>query len=152
MTENKKEFRKRDLGDGLFIRYQMDENGLGGYHPVSIALCRDDGTCIRQLTGKSGEFLDTPKVLRGGWCEKVEHVVYRATLYNVNISDYVDGACCFCWEIQPDGRYWADEDGFGMENEEEIWLYALLDREGQFITGFSDKYEEKYGKRMNGLW
>ena len=24
------------------------------------------------------------------------------------------------WQIQPDGRYWADEDGFGIENDLEI--------------------------------
>ena len=39
-------------------------------------------------------------------------------------------------EIQPDGRYWMDEDGFGMEDDEEIWLCADIDEEGRFITPF----------------
>lgn len=34
------------------------------------------------------------------------------------------------WEIQPDGRYWMDEDGFGMENSIELSLYTDLDNEG----------------------
>lgn len=40
------------------------------------------------------------------------------------------------WEIQPDGRYWRDDDGFGMENEEEITLYTFVDMDGCFTGPF----------------
>ncbi len=40
------------------------------------------------------------------------------------------------WEIQPDGRYWGDEGGFGMEHDEEIVLYTYLDMEGNFTGPF----------------
>lgn len=42
----------------------------------------------------------------------------------------------FCWEIQPDGRYWADEDGFGFGKGEELILYAYLNDEGLFTSKF----------------
>lgn len=42
----------------------------------------------------------------------------------------------FLWQIQPDGRYWADEGGFGMTNDEEITLYAWLDENGHFEAPF----------------
>lgn len=41
------------------------------------------------------------------------------------------------WQVQPDGRYWADEDGYGMTPDEEIRLYSLIDAEGRFIQPFS---------------
>jgi len=41
------------------------------------------------------------------------------------------------WMIQPDGRYWEDEDGYGAEPDEEITLYTYLDKEGNFTAPFS---------------
>ena len=38
------------------------------------------------------------------------------------------------WEIQPDGRYWEDEDGFGGTNDEEVTLFNYVDENGN-ITG-----------------
>lgn len=40
------------------------------------------------------------------------------------------------WQIQPDGFYWADEDGFGAENDPEVTLYAFLDENGDFTGPF----------------
>lgn len=40
------------------------------------------------------------------------------------------------WQIQPDGRYWADEDGFGIEDDLEVTLYTYVDQHGQFTGPF----------------
>ena len=40
------------------------------------------------------------------------------------------------WEIQPDGRYWEDEDGFGGTNDEEITLFTQVDENGDFTGPF----------------
>ena len=40
------------------------------------------------------------------------------------------------WEIQPDGRYWEDEDGFGAEPDPEVLLYTFVDRNGEFTGPF----------------
>ena len=40
------------------------------------------------------------------------------------------------WTIQPDGRYWEDEYGYGRNADEEIILYAYLNNSGCFITPF----------------
>ena len=40
------------------------------------------------------------------------------------------------WTVQLDGRFWEDEEGFGGTPDNEIELYALLDREGRFVTPF----------------
>ncbi len=47
-----------------------------------------------------------------------------------------DGTHLMVWEIQPDGRYWADEGGFGMEDDDEIRVYAYLNDTGDFLTPF----------------
>ena len=40
------------------------------------------------------------------------------------------------WQIQPDGRYWEDEDGFGGTNDEEVTLYTYVDENGKFTGPF----------------
>ena len=36
---------------------------------------------------------------------------------------YKDGLCAISWMLYPDGRYFADEDGFGMEDNDEENVY-----------------------------
>ena len=59
-----------------------------------------------------------------------------------------DGLVLMIWQVQPDGMYWRDEDGFGITPDEEIRLYALIDGEGRFTgpfrlynIGVTDYYE-----------
>ncbi len=40
------------------------------------------------------------------------------------------------WEIQPDGRYWGDSNGFGMEHDLEIVLYSKINKKGNFTMPF----------------
>lgn len=47
-----------------------------------------------------------------------------------------DNTILMVWEIQPDGRYWEDEDGFGGESDLEILLYTYLDEKGNFTMPF----------------
>lgn len=42
----------------------------------------------------------------------------------------------FLWQLQPDGWYWADEGGFGAENDSEVVLYTYLDLNGNFTAPF----------------
>ena len=38
-------------------------------------------------------------------------------------SGFVDGICVIDWMLYPDGRYFADSDGFGMEDNDEENVY-----------------------------
>lgn len=52
------------------------------------------------------------------------------------IHHFVNGVAQMSWEINPDGRYYRDEDGFGMSDDEEIKLYGFIDRNGKVIVKF----------------
>nr|WP_325253910.1 hypothetical protein [uncultured Oscillibacter sp.] len=47
-----------------------------------------------------------------------------------------DGRYLMIWEVQPDGRYWADEGGFGGSSDPEVQLYSHIDGEGRFTEPF----------------
>lgn len=53
------------------------------------------------------------------------------------IRGYRNGVAEVSWQINPDGRYYMDEDGYGMTDDEEITLYGLIDRQGKIVKKFS---------------
>ena len=56
--------------------------------------------------------------------------------YRTDFERRRDGLFLMIWQIQPDGRYWADSDGYGMTNDEEVRLYSLIDERGNFLFPF----------------
>ena len=47
-----------------------------------------------------------------------------------------DNGWIFKWQLQPDGWYWADEGGFGADDDCEVVLYTYLDLNGEFTAPF----------------
>ena len=43
------------------------------------------------------------------------------------------------WQLNPDGMYYRDEDGFGMTDDEEIKFYGAIDRNGKVVKKFTLK-------------
>lgn len=56
--------------------------------------------------------------------------------YYFGINEFEDGVASADWTLQPDGRYYADEDGFGMTDDEEISFHAFIDRRGHILVPF----------------
>lgn len=59
-------------------------------------------------------------------------VQYRFGRYN----SFRNGVCAICWTIYPDGRYFADEDGFGMEDNDEENAYCIINKDLEIIVPF----------------
>ncbi len=136
----------QQLGNGNYISYKEVSNGFGGYHPVNLVFHNDEKQFHRQITNDIGFFVDYPGHEKGAWEEDLTMTFMPATRFVIYVSKFVDGICKFSWMVQPDGRYWEDEDGFGMTADNEVWLYALINEEGQFITPFFDKNDARYNK------
>lgn len=67
----------------------------------------------------------------------VQSVRYDTRIrFRTDFERLPDGKILMIWQIQPDGRYWEDEDGYGMTPDEEIRLYSLIDDEGRFDGPF----------------
>ena len=50
-----------------------------------------------------------------------------------NIYDYEDGIAKVRWEVNPDGMYYRDEDGFGKTDDDEQNLFHNRFMEGGFL-------------------
>ena len=94
-------------------------------------------TGIRKtIVDDSGRIMDFPGIAH----PNLVSLYYRGYLdrqirYYSHIS-LLDGQYALIWRIQPDGRYWEDDDGFGGTSEDEIDLYAHIEEDGNFVEPF----------------
>lgn len=52
------------------------------------------------------------------------------------IRMFRDGVAEVSWQLNPDGMYYMDEDGYGMTPDEEVTLLGYIDRHGNVVTKF----------------
>lgn len=60
------------------------------------------------------------------------------------IYEFEHGVAEVSWQLNPDGRYYMDEDGYGMTDDQEITIYGFIDRRGNVLIKFHaiNKYKE----------
>lgn len=126
-----------ELGGSLSLHYHEVENGYGGYHPVCMTIYRGI-LPVKTLTDHYGHFLNFPGTTHGAWEKNLKGTLRPQVNFIASIAPFQDGFAQFSWMVQPNGFYYADEYGFGAEDDLEIWLYALIDESGSFVTPFSD--------------
>lgn len=54
------------------------------------------------------------------------------------IRDFKNGVAQVSWQINPDGRYYMDDDGFGMTDDEEITIYGFIDQTAKVLVKFKN--------------
>ncbi len=134
-----KKFYRTDLGKGYYAEYREVSNGFNGKHKVNMMLYKDDGFFVCEITDTDGYFVDFPGVKEGAWRKKLVGDLILCARFHSSIWRLDEHFFGFAWQVQPDGRYWADEQGFGMENDEPIWLYSKLDEDGHFVIPFTEQ-------------
>lgn len=134
---NQKTSHFTDLGGGFFLRSQEVPNGYGGCHPVNMVLFRGF-LPVRRLTGRSGRIRGFPGTVQGPWKDLLKRPFRPKVEFSATVGPFQDGLARFSWTVQPDGFYYADEDGFGAEDDVEVRLYALINTSGRFVTPFSE--------------
>lgn len=126
--------------EDYYFSYNFVPNGWGGYHPVNMTFNHDEKGLHKQITDGNGCFLEFPGVTEGAWRKDLEHPFRKQMefVFNTGRPSDENALLNFYWTVQPDGRYYADEDGFGMENDEEIVLVTGMDRQGRFTGPFHE--------------
>lgn len=52
------------------------------------------------------------------------------------VHAFHNGIAEVSWQLNPDGMYYMDDDGFGMTPDEEVELIGSIDRQGNVVTKF----------------
>lgn len=114
------------IGEGMAM-FKNDSN-------PSLYIVNTTTNEIRQLVDHTGHVVGFEKD-DFDW-EKLKEIEHRRCLDDMVISyagigrysDYSNGVCCISWMLYPDGRYFADSDGYGMEDNDEENIYCILDK------------------------
>lgn len=128
---------RQELGNGFYYAYDQVPNGMGGYRLINIYLSKmDDPSFKRCIVNENGMIQNFPGIVDGDWKKQLEFPLDRKTQFRFWIYAYQEGKASVEWTLQPDGRYFEDEDGFGGENCEEIVLLSHIDTNGLFTEPF----------------
>lgn len=98
----------------------------------------DEARGIRKmLVDTYGNIQNFPGIVREDfWLKEVEPSALEPQIHFRTSFEKREGGWMMLWEIQPDGRYWADEDGFGWGKDPEVRLYTFVDQNGDFTGPF----------------
>lgn len=98
---------------------------------------------IRQLASCDGYVLvddsDIDLDVIARWCTcGIDNARAKAIRYaRLNRYDeFKKGICAISWVLYPDGRFFADSDGFGMEPNNEEVVYAIMNKNLDIIEPF----------------
>lgn len=62
--------------------------------------------------------------------------------FPTRIRNFKNGVAQVSWQLNPDGMYYMDEDGYGMTDDEEIEIYGFIDRKGKVVVKFQHINED----------
>ncbi len=63
------------------------------------------------------------------------------------VERFNNGVALVKWTLHPDGYYFMDEDGYGMEDDDESALYGFIDRKARVVLPFQAKSWRKMNKQ-----
>ncbi len=133
-------YEQRDLGEGMTLvnqvigeywksRYLLDNEARYAYEFMSgdevLQVVSDEDVDWDSLKGIPHDALDRAKA--------------HSFHFPGHIYQYKNGVAEVEWQLNPDGMYYRDEDGFGMTDDEEINLYGAIDRKGKVVKKFTLK-------------
>ena len=133
-------YEQRDLGEGMTLvnqtigeywkpRYLMDKEARCAYEFMSIdevlQIVTDEDIDWDSMKGLPQDAFDRAKA--------------HSFHFPGHVYQYKNGVAEVRWQLNPDGMYYRDEDGFGMTDDEEINLYGAIDRKGKVVKKFTLK-------------
>ena len=111
----------------------LKENGK------SFTILNKETGMLRRIVSEDGRLfvndceIDFEAIEKG--CPDFEGGKYVEYYFGI-FRDFKNGVCAICWTVYPDGRYFADEDGFGMEHNNEENAYCIINRNLEIIVPF----------------
>lgn len=133
-------YETRDLGEDMAIVKQL----IWGWRKPRFLL--DHRTKCAYEFMDAGEMLVTVTEedidwkslddMPEGYIQRVQH---RDGHFPTLVYGFCNGVAVVEWQVNPDGRYYMDDDGFGMTDDEEVSLWGKIDRTGKVVEKFTYK-------------
>ena len=134
---DKLQFRVHELNEGISVieqviggwwkqRYLMDENNFRAYEIMNEDLEFVNFT-VEDIDWKSIECL--PEYMKA-------RAQRLSALFPTFVLRFQNGVAEVHWQLNPDGRYYRDDDGYGMTDDEETTVYGFIDAAMNVLVKF----------------
>lgn len=146
-NDDQADYYHRDMGCGM-LRFSNRSYGNKQIFIVNPAIKKvyPISEANGKLVGFTSDDIDWDNV------NQLEHNADAKKLIadygGLSIGDYRDGVARVDWMLYPDGRYFADEDGFGMEDNDEVNICAYIDTECKVLVKFQDMEDPEKSKNL----
>ena len=130
-------YKTEDLGEGMAVLYQ----NIWGYYKPRFVLNHNDKTafefmdsymCLVTVSGEDIDWASLKKLPE----EAIGRAEYLSFQFPSFVRGFQNGVARVDWQLNPDGRYYMDDDGFGMTDDEEIEIYGFIDTKGNVLVKF----------------
>ena len=126
-----------DLGEGMAV---LHKSMMGWYKPRFL-LDHNKKTAIEFMDSYERLVTVTENDIDWTSLKKLpEDVVYVAQCLSFHYPSFIrgfkNGVARVDWQLNPDGRYYMDDDGFGMTDDVEIEIYGFIDKTGKVLVKF----------------
>lgn len=133
-----------DLGEGMAV---LHKSMMGWYKPRFL-LDHNKKTAIEFMDSYERLVTVTENDIDWTSLKKLpEDVVYVAQCLSFHYPSFIrgfkNGVARVDWQLNPDGRYYMDDDGFGMTDDVEIEIYGFIDKTGNVLVKFRAINDDK---------
>ena len=130
-------YKNEDLGEGMAVLYQ----NIRGWYKPRFVLNHNNKTAFEFMD--RNEYLVTVTTDDIDWTslkKLPEKAIKRAEWLSFQFPSFIrgfrNGVARVDWQLNPDGRYYMDDDGFGMTPDDEIEIYGFIDTKGNVLVKF----------------
>ncbi|MEG0900245.1 MAG: hypothetical protein RSF40_11120 [Oscillospiraceae bacterium] len=120
--------------------WEIDQSIYGWWKPRY--LINDNTKCAYEFMNKSETFV---RFTRDDINEEslkslpefaIESAKCLSAQFPTKIGHFTHGVAQVSWQINPDGQYYMDSDGYGMTSDDEIEIYGFIDTEMNVLVKF----------------
>lgn len=131
------EYRRCDLGEGMEV---IDQRIWGWWKPRfllnhNLMTAYEWMWANRQLAIVDREHIDW-KSMKKLPDEAMAQLCAYSFSFPSFIRKYHNGVALVQWQLIPDGRYWMDDDGYGMTGDVELNIYGFIDTQANIVSKF----------------
>lgn len=130
-------YKTDELGEGMGVVHQV----INGWWKPRYILNHNAKTAFEFMS--HSQYLLTVEADDIDWdsLKKLpESIIDNArtqfAMFPTFVGSFHNGVACVRWQLNPDGRYYMDDDGFGMTDDEEVEIYGYINKDGKVVGKF----------------
>ena len=130
-------YKTKDLGEGMGVVYQL----INGWWKPRCILNRNTKIAFEFMSHSLYLLTVEEEDIEWSTLKKLseniqENARVQFAMYPTFVEGFRNGVARVRWQINPDGRYWMDDDGFGMTSDIEVEIYGYINKEGKVVVKF----------------